>query len=320
MHGRGTLDMKGIAVCQLAAFLDVARSGKRPERDIALLATADEETGSANGMAWLVAHRPDLFAGIRYSIGEGGITEMVAEKPTYFSIEIGPKQYARLLLESESEEALRRARFALEPYAGAREPERILPEVRRYFQFVAPTRVSYGRELADIDGAVARGKFWILPVAYRNLTQIVVGMEWPRREQGRWRANVHILMLPDDEPAARVEWARRLVAPFGVRVTAEVLEPRTPLSSDVTPMFRLIAGEAEREYHAPAGTLILHRSSNDSRFLRRRGIDCYGVSPYLVDAFESATIHGVDEQVALDRFVRGVALMRRIVGTWASGR
>src|ERR1041385_4272360 len=59
--GRGALDMKIITICQLQAFIDVAKSGKQPERDLVLLAVADEETGSARGMRWIVAHRPDIL-------------------------------------------------------------------------------------------------------------------------------------------------------------------------------------------------------------------------------------------------------------------
>lgn len=318
MYGRGTLDMKSIAICQLAAFLDVARSGKPPERDVAFLAAADEETGSANGVAWLVAHRPELFDGIRYAIGEGGITEMLADKVTYFAIEVGAKQYARLALEADTPEPLEQARWALQPYATAREPERILPEVRTYFRFIAPTRLAFPKELADIDGAVARGDFWRLPKPYRDLTQTILSIDWPHDVDGRLISNVHILMLPDEEPQARVARVRRIVEPLGVRIRVTHIEPRTPVSSHDTPLFRILAAEARREYEAPAGTLILHRSSNDSRFLRRIGIHCYGLAPYPVDAFQSATIHGTNEQVRLDRFVRGVELTRRVVKAWVS--
>lgn len=320
MYGRGTLDMKSIAICQLAAFLDVARSGKPPERDIAFLAAADEEAGGRLGTGWLVEHRPELFDGIRYAIGEGGITEMIADRITYFAIEVGSKQYAKLTLEADAREPLEKVRWLLQPYFTSWEPERILPEVRTYFRFIAPTRVSIPRQLADPDGAAARGEFWLLPKPYRDLTQNIVSMHWPHKTDRGWAAPVFMLMLPDEEPEQRVAWIRRKVEPLGVRVRVDIIEPRTPVSSHDTPMFRILAAEAAREYQVHSGTLILHRSSNDSRFLRRRGIECYGISPYPVDTFGSATIHGVDEQLRLDRFVHGVELMRRVVRRWAFGR
>ena len=98
IYGRGTLDMKGIGICELRAFLDVANAGRQPERDLVFLAVADEESGSTLGMRWITEHRPDVLAGIRYALNEGGITEMQMERVTYFGIEIGTKQTVTLLL------------------------------------------------------------------------------------------------------------------------------------------------------------------------------------------------------------------------------
>jgi len=43
--GRGTRDMKGLGILQLAAFLSLHRSGVELNRDVLFLATADEEAG-----------------------------------------------------------------------------------------------------------------------------------------------------------------------------------------------------------------------------------------------------------------------------------
>src|SRR5690606_1363032 len=49
LYGRGTFDMKSVAIAQLMAFLDVAERaarGDRPRRSVIFLATAAEEVGS----------------------------------------------------------------------------------------------------------------------------------------------------------------------------------------------------------------------------------------------------------------------------------
>ncbi|HJQ40449.1 MAG TPA: M20/M25/M40 family metallo-hydrolase, partial [Thermoanaerobaculia bacterium] len=94
LWGRGALDMKALAICELLALAAVHRNGP-PEHDIVFLATAEEEAGSNEGMKWLLAHRPDLFEGIGYAINEGGITEVISERMTYFGIEVGSKQQVR---------------------------------------------------------------------------------------------------------------------------------------------------------------------------------------------------------------------------------
>ena len=61
-------------------------------------------------------HLPDIFAGVRYALNEGGITEMLQERVTYYGIEIGTKQVVTVLLRAPSREQLQQARIALEPW------------------------------------------------------------------------------------------------------------------------------------------------------------------------------------------------------------
>jgi hypothetical protein len=216
-------------------------------------------------------------------------------------------------------EPLLKLRRAMEPDFGGWEPERILPEVRKYFRELAPSRRMIREELSDIDTTIAHGRFWRLLKPYRDLTQNNVWIHWPQNDDHGASARGYMLLLPDEDPLVRIAWVRRKAEALGIRTRVVTVEPRTPLSSPESPMFRIIVNAASREYRVPAGAMILHRSSNDLRYLRRLGIDCYGISPYLVDAFQTATIHGVDEQIRLDRFERGVELTRKIVGRWAAG-
>ncbi|HSP13229.1 MAG TPA: M20/M25/M40 family metallo-hydrolase [Thermoanaerobaculia bacterium] len=318
IYGRGTLDMKGTGICELRAFLDVAESGRTPERDIVFLAVADEEAGSALGTKWLIEHRPDIFEGIRYAINEGGITEMMQEKVRYYGIEIGTKQIVTLELEGPSRSQLQQARIALEPWFVSREPQRISPEVKRWMHDLGPQRIAFRDQLLDIDAAAAAGRFWDLPVGYREMTQDNVWADNVEEHGGRWRMRTYLLNLPDTDPDQRIEWLRGKVAPFGVRV-GEVLrkEGPVPVTSDQTPFFRLMAAEAARAYGAPVGTEMLNKWFNDSRFLRKRGIAAYGLDPFPIDYFQSETIHSTDERVRVDYFAQGVEFLRRVVMAYA---
>ena len=132
LWGRGSLDMKSIGLCELDAFLAVTRTHRTPERDLVFLAVSDEETGGKLGTAWLLAHRPDIFKGIRYAINEGGVTETKQEQLTYFGVEVGTKTSVRLRLRTPTREEMQRVRLSLEPYLGPRDADRILPEVREF--------------------------------------------------------------------------------------------------------------------------------------------------------------------------------------------
>ncbi|HET7436750.1 MAG TPA: M20/M25/M40 family metallo-hydrolase [Thermoanaerobaculia bacterium] len=321
LWGRGALDMKSIGLCELFAFIDVAKSGVQPEHDLVFLAVADEERGGGQGMRWLIEHRPDVIDGVRYAIDEGGIVETKEERVIYFGIEIGSKQTVSLVLRSPAKEPLMAARKALEPYISRREPERITPEVRRFLRELAPTRVEVQHELADIDRSVAEGTFWKLAAGYRELTQNVVWAGWPAvADDGQWELSIALANLPDENPDARIAWVRSLVEPHGVSVTVTSKNGPVPYSSADSDFYRLIASEAARKYQTRAGTEILHRSTSDSRYLRVRGIDAYGVFPYPVDWFQTGGIHGKDERIRLDWFLDGIDLTRRIVRAYVFGQ
>ena len=320
LHGRGTLDMKSIAIAQLLAFVEVARSTRPPLRDLVFLATADEETGSEWGMQWIIANRPDVFEGITYGVTEGGITEMSGDQLVYFGIEIGGKQLVDVDLVADSAETLREVRIALEPFMYPPEPERILPEVEAYFREIAPTRVAYREQLADIRRTVQEGRFWDLAAPYRDLTQNSLMARAPEQDGTSWKMNVRLLNLPDEDPDQRLEWLARIAARSGARIgTVRVKEGPVPLSPIGTPLFQLLASEARQRYEMEAGTLILYRSGSDARFLRPRGIYSYGVAPFPVTFFQARAIHGPNERVDLDAYQQGVDYVKAVTVKWVNG-
>ena len=64
IFGRGAFDMKSVAIAHLVAFLEIARSETRPDRSLMLLATGDEETGTAGSApSWIMQREhPELVA------------------------------------------------------------------------------------------------------------------------------------------------------------------------------------------------------------------------------------------------------------------
>ncbi|MDQ6775884.1 MAG: M20/M25/M40 family metallo-hydrolase [Actinomycetota bacterium] len=70
--GRGTLDMKGGLAMILAAVLRASRAATPPPGDLIFAATSGEETGGAEGAAFLVREHAHLFAGVRHAVSEFG--------------------------------------------------------------------------------------------------------------------------------------------------------------------------------------------------------------------------------------------------------
>ena len=69
-YGRGTVDDKAMAAIFVANLIRARQGGWLPNRDVILALTADEETGSEEGVQWLVNnHRQRIDAA--FAINEG---------------------------------------------------------------------------------------------------------------------------------------------------------------------------------------------------------------------------------------------------------
>src|SRR6202023_47354 len=74
--GRGVFDMKSVAVAQLLAMIDLAKSGRPLRRSVLFLATGDEEAGDSRlGAQWVIRHRPEMVHDFWAVLTEGGTVE-----------------------------------------------------------------------------------------------------------------------------------------------------------------------------------------------------------------------------------------------------
>ena len=323
LYGRGALDMKSVGICQLLAFAEFAASGRVPERDIVFLATADEETGGDLGVAWLLEHRPDIFEGVGYALNEGGISESLADEPTYFGIEVGSRQFVRLELRAKERRSLERARSSMLPLKDPREPARVLPEMPGLLRDASRFRKENRELLSNIEQTIANGDFYRLASPYRALFYNSAGLGGVHAADGGGFAMTVVLSnLPDEEPQAAIARIRSITSPFEVNVEVIKTQGPAPITPFDTPIFETIRSVLIEQYGDKifVGPLILPFSSNDSRYLRARGVQAYGVCPFPLSLYQTWGIHGGDERVRLDWFVDGVNVMRRIVTRFADGQ
>ena len=90
--GRGALDMKAGVAMLVDAFLRAKRENVALPGDLVLLVLADEENGGDLGARFLVDEHPELFAGMRYALGEfGGFTLHLGGK-RFYPIQVAEKQ------------------------------------------------------------------------------------------------------------------------------------------------------------------------------------------------------------------------------------
>jgi acetylornithine deacetylase/succinyl-diaminopimelate desuccinylase-like protein len=94
--GRGALDMKGQVAAELAAFVAIKRAGIALDRDLILIAFADEETGSRHhGAEWMWENRRDLIDA-EFAINEGGGIQAQIGSKRFYLCQVGEKGGSRL--------------------------------------------------------------------------------------------------------------------------------------------------------------------------------------------------------------------------------
>jgi acetylornithine deacetylase/succinyl-diaminopimelate desuccinylase-like protein len=321
LFGRGVLDMKGIAITQLAAFIQASKAPEGLQRDLVFLATADEEQGGDLGVVWLIENRPDIFEGINWALNEGGVTETIRSRVTYFGVEVGSVPYVEAELRSDRREPLERARIALQAMTIRHDPETVHPELRRFLISSARNRVDGAALLSNLDATMTEGRFWRVLAPYRQMSQhhfVAQGIR--STDEGRFLLNIAARAPAGADAGVLIGLLDTVAGQENLEL--RVIDQRSAeVTSSDTPLFSLLTAEIQQEYGADVdvGPIIISGATTDSRYLRRIGITTYGVWPHPVDYFSSRGIHGTDEKLRLDWFVQGVALMERIVMRGVAG-
>jgi acetylornithine deacetylase/succinyl-diaminopimelate desuccinylase-like protein len=97
-YGRGTSDDKAMASQFVANLIRLKEEGFKPERDLILALTADEEGGDFNGASWLISQHRDLVDA-EFAINEGGGGNMRKGKYLTNEIQASEKVYQDFRLE-----------------------------------------------------------------------------------------------------------------------------------------------------------------------------------------------------------------------------
>ena len=99
-RGRGTVDDKAMAAIFVANLIRYLGEGYKPDRDLVLALTADEELSDSpnDGVRWLLEHHRELIDA-ELAINEGGGGVLQNGKPTRNQIQLAEKVYQSYRLE-----------------------------------------------------------------------------------------------------------------------------------------------------------------------------------------------------------------------------
>jgi len=335
LYGRGALDMKSTGINQLATFISLHRAGRPLNRDVVLVASADEEAGGFYGAGWLVENHPEIFEGAGLLINEGGNGEISERGEVVFSVEVTQKVPVWLRLKAvdtpghgsmpRATSSVTRIVQALEILRTNPFEPRIVPAVSEMFESLS---VSVGDEwngaFANIRAAVREPGFTerlqeFSPYLHAltrdtcSLTRLSASNKINVVPPEAW-AEIDCRILPDRPSEVFVNEVREMLDGTGVEI--EVLMAFTPAVTDTdTELYGAIEEVTSERYPDSRVMPSVASGFTDSHFTRDLGIDSYGFDPILAPDAEFARIHGNDERVEIEAFKRAVIDHLAIIST-----
>jgi hypothetical protein len=256
---------------------------------------------------------------------EGGFVEPTnLDEIKYWAIEVGQKQYLWVTLCHEDPGLLQQISDEIQAQARPLDRLRVDPAVGEFLTRYAPTRSDpeLAARLADPAGTISDlAEFNRLPEVLQRLfrTQAAVLGPVEAAAGGGHQLEVSIHVLPGDDAAAALErfLPRSLLGPVAMEVT---VDPPSRISSTEHPAYRVLVEALERTYPSvPKGPVFLPATATDSRFVRPRGIQSYGFSPFLIFAADTFTMSAANERIGLPGYVAGVRIYDQVVSRIAGG-
>jgi acetylornithine deacetylase/succinyl-diaminopimelate desuccinylase-like protein len=321
LYGRGALDMKSTGIVQLAALLALKRAHVPLKRDVILLATADEEAGSAHGARFVAEHRRGWLAGAEYALSElAGIEHNTGYRAPLGVIVISEKTGLPLKLTARSEPghgsmpwpdtAPHRLVRALDRLLAAERPTRVLPEVQEYFRRLAEVLPpGEGEGYDDLERSLGEPAFRtrFLADRYRAATvrttfavNMLRGSEKLNVIPPEAVAEIDCRMLAGDDPQEILAWVRGVVADERVEVTT-VRAPKLPnMSPPDTELYKALADAMRTRAPGAVVAPTIMTGFTDNWVFRGLGLHGYGWSPFVLDEDGFMRIHGNDERISID--------------------
>ena len=332
IQGRGALDMKGLGVAHLANFLKLHRSDKKLNRDIIFIAAADEESGGAFGMGWLVQNRPEVFEGAALLLNEGG-SGFRSKDGVVFSIEVTQKIPVWLRLNSVDQpghgssprttSSVSRIVEALNIIWNNPFDPRIIPEVDRVFAdrsegLEEPFKSKYKDIKNMIEDPVFMKELQEYSPSSHALTRNTCSLT---RMNGSTKINVvpptawaeiDCRILPDNKPEEFIAKIEDLIKDTGVVVEPLMLgfPGSSPIDSE---LYLAIENFINENYSGSKLSPSVSTGFTDSRFSRGIGIASYGFNTYIYEGNESSGIHGNNERIHEERYRQSVSDLSSIL-------
>lgn len=302
IYGRGTVDDKDNLTASLMVMLALKRSGIELDRDVIFLAEAGEEGSFNIGIEYMAANHYDAIDA-EFCLAEGGGVRRQEGKEFFVGVQTSEKLpralgliahgtagHASVPLQSNAVVRLSRA---IAKVADWQPPVRLSDATTSYFSQLA--RITSDPEAAaryrailnpnSIEAQAALGYFLREEPATAAILSSTIS---PTMVEAGYRINVipsetqatlDTRLLPDEDENRFLAEVTAVVDDPSVEVVWVPRDSAAGASSPVSSAaYEVIANVFGAEYQAPV-LPVTGTGATDMRFLRAKGMQCYGVGP-----------------------------------------
>ena len=336
-YGRGTSDVKDGDAILTANFIRLKQENDKPDGDLILALTADEEGGDFNGISWLLANHRHLIDA-EYCINtDGGDFQLKDGKPLLTSIQTGEKLYADFELHvfnkgghsslPSPDNAIYHLANGLVRLSHYQFPVQLNETTRAFFERMS--KIDTGELASEMAGAArvppdpAAIKALSESPYYNALlrttcvaTRLKAGQANNALPQDA-SAIVNCRILPGGTQQATRETLVEIFDDPQIKVSAVEpphTSPASPLRKDVLQITEQVVGKM---YPGVPVVPVMDTGATDGYRLRDAGIPTYGVSGVFID-MDDVRAHGRDERILESSFYSGVDFFYRYIKALSS--
>ncbi len=330
-YGRGTSDDKAQAAVWIANLIRYKREGFKPDRDIIVALTADEEGGGPyNGVEWLLKNKRELIDA-DLCLNEGGMGEMVGGKKVANYVQVSEKYVVNFRLEVHNkgghssmpvpDNAIYHLAGALYRLSQFGFPLKTDDVTRPYFDQMGKIETGPLREdLAKVAQGSQEGMQHVAAASPMWNSMLRTTCVATQLEGGHAvnalpqlaAATVNCRVLPEDSVEYVQQKLSRVINDDKVEMKIMGEVHRGPVSPLSPQLMRTMRRVTDTLWPGVPVVPIMVTGATDGLYLRTAGIPTYGIQGFFFERNDNR-MHGRDERMPVRSFYEGQTFLYDLV-------